>query len=89
MYLKKLGVVPHSEYQSATRLIPRIWGQYQGKPCIHTYINPQTQSGYRAITQSYRVQKYHMGSDYKYIQSSLINLSMGDIQNELVIVNPK
>ena len=32
---------------------------------IHTYIYLQTQSGDRAITQYYRVQQPHMGSDYK------------------------
>ena len=30
-----------------------------------------------------------MGSDCKWIQSSLLNVSMEDKQNDLVIVNPK
>ena len=25
--------VPHSEYQSATMIVPWLWGEYQGKPC--------------------------------------------------------
>ena len=27
--------VTHSEYQSDTRLISWLWGQYQGEPCGH------------------------------------------------------
>ena len=56
---------------------------------IHTYINPQTQSGDRAITQSYMVQHPHTGSNCKYNQYSVLNLSMGDKHNDLFIVNPK
>ena len=57
--------------------------------CIHTYINPQTQSGDRAITQSYMVQHPHTGSNCKYNQYSVLNLSMGDKHDDLFIVNPK
>ena len=56
---------------------------------INTYINQKTQSGDRAITQSYTVHKYHTGSDFKYNQSALLNLSMGDKQNDAVVVSPK
>ena len=56
---------------------------------MHTYINVQNQSGDRAITQSYTVQKPHTWSDYKYIQPTLLNLSIGDKQNDKVIVNPQ
>ena len=33
MYLQSWRVVPQYEYQGANRLRPRLWGQYQGKPC--------------------------------------------------------
>ena len=39
--------------------------------------------------QAYMVQKPHRGGDCKYIQSALLNLSMGDKQNYLVISDPK
>ena len=56
---------------------------------IHTYINSQTQSVDRAITQSYTVQKPQTGSYLKYNQYALLNLIMGDKHNYLVIVNPQ
>ena len=56
---------------------------------IHTYINPQTQYGYRATMQSYTAQQPHTGWDCKYIQVALLNLSMGDKHNDVVIFNTK
>ena len=56
---------------------------------MYTYINPQTHSGYRAIMQSYTVQQPHTEIDCKYNQSALLNLSMGDKQNDVVIFKPK
>ena len=58
-------------------------------PYIHTYINPQTQPGDRAVIQSYTLQKPYMGSNCKYIQSALLNLSMEDNQNVVFIINTK
>ena len=56
---------------------------------IYTYINLQNHSGDRTITKSYTVQKPQTESNCKYIQSYLLNISMGDKQNDAVIVNPK
>ena len=47
-----------------------------------------TQSGDRAINQSYKVQKPPTESDCKYYQSALLNLSTIYKQNDVVIVNP-
>ena len=35
------------------------------------------------------VQKSQTGRDYKYIQPTLLILSMGDKQDDILIVNPK
>ena len=56
---------------------------------IHTYINPQIQSGDRAITHYYTVHQHHMGSNYKQNQFALLNLSMGDKNSDSVIANTK
>ena len=56
---------------------------------MHKNINPKTHSGDRAITQSYKVEQTHTGNDCKYIQASFLNLSIGDKQNDFVIVNTK
>ena len=62
---------------------------------LNTYINTyiyiylQTLSGDRAISQSRMVQHPHMGSNFEYNQYALLNLSMGDKQNYVVIINPK
>ena len=60
---------------------------YQPYIYIYTYINPQTQSGDRSITQSYTLQELYTGRDCKYILSTLLNLSMGDKQNNVFIVS--
>ena len=39
--------------------------------------------------QSYTVHQPHTGIDCKYIQSALLNLSMGDKKNDVVVFNPK
>ena len=56
---------------------------------IRIYIYLQTQSGDRAISQSHTVQHPHMGSNFEYNQYALLNLSMGDKNNDAVIVNTK
>ena len=56
---------------------------------IHTYINRKTQSEKYVITQSYTVHKPHTGGYCKQNQYTLLNLSTGDKQNDVVIVNPK
>ena len=56
---------------------------------MRTYIDPQTQPGDFARIQSYRVQQPCTGSDCKYNQSTLLNLSTENKQNDVVIVNPK
>ena len=56
---------------------------------IHTYINPQTQSKDRAITQSYMVNQPCIGRDCKQNKYALFKLSMGYKQNDVVIENPK
>ena len=56
---------------------------------MHTYINPQSQSGDRSITQYYTVQQPHTGSDCKYNQYSQLNLIMGYKQNDVVVINTK
>ena len=55
----------------------------------YIYIYLQTQPGDRAITQSYTVQQPHTGSNIEYNESIFLNLSMGDKQNYVVIINPK
>ena len=48
-----------------------------------------THPGDRALIYYYTVQQYHTGSYCKYNQSALLNLSTGDKQNDLVIINTK
>ena len=54
---------------------------------IYTYINPQTQSGYRAITQSYAAHQPCMGRYCRYNQYVLLKISMLDKHNCVIIVN--
>ena len=56
---------------------------------IYIYKYLQSQPGDRATTQSYTVQQPHMGGNIEYNESILLNLSMGDKQNYVVIINPK
>ena len=56
---------------------------------IHTYINTQTQSGYRAITRYYTVNQNDMRGNCINIHFKLLKLIIRDKQNNIVIVNPK
>ena len=56
---------------------------------IYTYIYQYvTQSGDRAIMQSYIVHQNRTGINCKYNQSAILNLSTVNKQNDFVIVNP-
>ena len=62
---------------------------YLNHTYVHTYTNPQTQSGYFAITKYYTVKKHRMGSDYEFIKYALLNLILVDKDNDVVIFNTK
>ena len=56
---------------------------------IHTYTRLQTHPGDFTINQYYTVHQPQTGSNCKYNQSALLNISMGYTQNNAVIVDPK